>query len=170
MPADDDLPVFADGEAAPWDDLLRATGRSWSETASSGGAAMSRFAEGVRIKRVFASPDFRFGYIEMAPGMVYPSHRHPAPEIYHMVAGRARWTVDDESAVVGPGTSIHMRPMAAHRIEAVSTGPMRALWAQWAPGGDQSYLDRGYELLEGLPPLPDSARLAESTSAFFAPT
>jgi hypothetical protein len=43
---------------------------------------------------------------------------------------------------------------------------MKAIWAQWAPGGDQSYMDRGYELLEDLPPLPDSARFGEDAEFF----
>lgn len=160
-------PVFTDAQAIDWDDLTDTSGRNWSETASSAGVALVRFAEGVRLKRVFFSPDFRFGYIMMAPGMVYPAHRHPAPEIYHLLGGTARWTVDDRIEVVGAGTTIYMRPMASHRVEVVSDEPMRAIWAQWAPDGDASCMDTGYQLLEMLPDLPDRARFADDETFCF---
>jgi hypothetical protein len=103
----------------------------------------------------------------MAPGMVCPMHRHPAPEICHMLARTARWTVDEQTEVVGAGTTIHLRPTAEHRVEVLSDEPMRSIWAERVPDGDPAFMDTGYELLEMLPDLPDSARFASGETFFF---
>lgn len=90
--------------------------------------------------------------------------RIPRRMVYHVLSGTTEWTVDGQTKIVGPGGTVHMKPNAAHRIRVVSEDPLRALWAQWAPGGDQSYMDHGYKLLEELPELPDTARFAEDPS------
>jgi quercetin dioxygenase-like cupin family protein len=159
-------PTYSNSQVVPWDDLSNTKGRNWSEAASDKAEQLKRFAPAVRLKRVFYSEDFRLGYIMLAPGAIYPAHVHPAPEVYHMLSGTAEWNVNGNTKIVGIGETIHMKPHASHRIRVVSEEPMKAIWAQWAPGGDQSYMDRGYELLEDLPPLPDSARFGEDAEFF----
>lgn len=155
------VPTYSDSQTIPWDDLSNSKGRNWSEAASEKAEQLKRFSSAIRLKRVFYSDDFRLGYIMLAPGAVYPTHVHPAPEVYHMLWGTAEWAVDGETKIVGAGETIYMKPNATHRMRVVSKEPMKAIWAQWAPGGDRSYMDHGYRLLENLPELPAEALFSD---------
>ena len=44
----------------------------------------------------FASPNVLVAFSLQAPGILYPLHRHKAPEIYHVISGTAEWQRDGE--------------------------------------------------------------------------
>lgn len=44
----------------------------------------------------FASAHVLVAFTLQAPGIVYPLHRHKAPEIYHVISGTAEWQRDGE--------------------------------------------------------------------------
>jgi len=50
------------------------------------------------------APGARVGVFTMAPGTVYPAHRHPAPEVYVVVGGACRlvWAAGETSPVLRP--------------------------------------------------------------------
>jgi quercetin dioxygenase-like cupin family protein len=98
--------------------------------------------------------DVQFGTFELSPNAVYPAHLHPAPELYLVLEGHARWTIGSETFDAGPGTAIYTPPGTAHRMVNVGNDTVRAVWAWWAPGGDRSVFDGGYRFVEPLPPLP----------------
>src|SRR5262245_17470017 len=54
--------------------------------------------------------DMLMGVLELAPGAIYPAHKHPAPELYYVMSGKARWTVGEETFEAGPGMAIYHPP------------------------------------------------------------
>ena len=44
----------------------------------------------------FANPNVLVAFTLQAPGIVYPLHRHKAPEVYHVISGTAEWQRDGE--------------------------------------------------------------------------
>ena len=44
----------------------------------------------------FANANVLVGFTLQAPGIVYPLHRHKAPEVYHVISGTAEWRRDGE--------------------------------------------------------------------------
>src|SRR5574341_1314102 len=58
---------------------------------------------GGRWQGVIPQQDILMGILELAPSAIYAAHAHPAPEIYYIMSGTARWTVDDETFDAEPG-------------------------------------------------------------------
>ena len=57
---------------------------------------------------------------EMGPGAIYPMHRHPAPEFWYFISGRARWTVDGETFDSEPGSTIYLAPNSTRSLRITS--------------------------------------------------
>jgi hypothetical protein len=55
-------------------------------------------------------------------------HRHTAPELYHVVAGRVVVTIDGEEQEAGPGAVVALPSDAEHAIRAVGPDPARFLF------------------------------------------
>ena len=52
---------------------------------------------------------FCFGFTLLGKNTFYPSHLHPATELYVILSGHAIWTLDGISKVRGPGEFVlHM--------------------------------------------------------------
>ena len=74
------------------------------------------------------SAKVRVGVLLLGAQTAYPAHAHPAEEIYLVLAGSARWSVDGAAArVLGPGASIHHPPGVAHAMHALDA-PLLALY------------------------------------------
>jgi mannose-6-phosphate isomerase-like protein (cupin superfamily) len=70
----------------------------------------------------------------VAPGGSTAPHYHPrTEEIYYILEGTGRMTIDGESRDVGPGDAIAIPPGAVHTIATTSPGPLRLLCC-CAPG------------------------------------
>jgi len=96
--------------------------------------------------------DLRFGLLQIAPRAVYPGHRHAAPEVYYILSGKAQWTVGQETFIAESGTTIFIPANTVHRMTNLGELPVTAVWAWWAPGGDQSVFDPdAYEFTEAIP-------------------
>jgi quercetin dioxygenase-like cupin family protein len=88
-----------------------------------------------------ADGELRMGTMDMPAGLRYPAHHHPAPEIYVVLEGRLRWTVEGcDAREVGPGTVVIHRPSQIHAMETLD-GPAKLLWMWWSPGGDTSVME-----------------------------
>lgn len=92
--------------------------------------------------RGVARADVRMGLQELDPGAAYPTHHHPSPEIYVVVSGGARWSVEDRTIDAEAGTQIYTPPDSRHRIENTGETRLRWLYFWWAPNGDRSVFDR----------------------------
>ena len=121
----------------------------WKTLVGTGG----RFGEGLPDK------DIAFGLGEMGPGAIYPPHRHPSPELYYFVSGSANWNVDGQEFVATPGSTVYIKPHAAHSLEVISDQKAVVVWADWSPNGDMEAMLGGYELLEHVPEQPERARI-----------
>jgi mannose-6-phosphate isomerase-like protein (cupin superfamily) len=64
----------------------------------------------------------------VAPGARTQRHRHlDSEEIYYILAGRGRMSLDDARFEVGPGDSIVIPPGSAHCIECLGEATLRFL-------------------------------------------
>ncbi|MCH8086692.1 MAG: cupin domain-containing protein [Chloroflexi bacterium] len=68
------------------------------------------------------------------PGATYPSHSHPAPEIYYFLKGRAECTWGDETFIAEPGTVVYTPPNLPHSMRNIGDDPVEAVIFWW---GDQ---------------------------------
>jgi quercetin dioxygenase-like cupin family protein len=68
------------------------------------------------------------GVLLLAPGTLYPSHRHPAVEIYCALDGEAEWWREGEGwRRLPPGSLIHHPSGIAHAMRAGAL-PLIALY------------------------------------------
>ena len=82
---------------------------------------------------LFHAPDIRIGLLVLGAGRRYPTHTHPAEEVYHPLTGAGEWRRGDEGwRQVPAGSAIHHPPMIAHETRA---GP-ETLLALYCWAGD----------------------------------
>lgn len=110
---------------------------------------------------VIPQQDILMGVLELAPGAIYSAHAHPAPELYYVMSGIARWTVNDETFDAEPGTAIYHAPDALHRMINTGDEPLRMCWMWWAPDGNREVLNVGSMLLEPVPEQPETAKFSD---------
>ena len=108
--------------------------------------------------RVIPQQDIIMGILELAPGAIYSAHAHPAPELYYVMSGSARWTVNEDTFDAEPGTAIYHAPDALHRMINTGDEPLRVCWMWWAPDGNREVLNIGSRLLEPVPEQPEIAK------------
>jgi mannose-6-phosphate isomerase-like protein (cupin superfamily) len=75
------------------------------------------FAEIVGPEAPFRSDHVCLGLTLIGPQTLYKMHRHPAIELYHVVAGTAAWTLDDVSRDNQPGTYVLHPSQAVHAMQ-----------------------------------------------------
>ncbi len=110
---------------------------------------------------VIPQQDILMGVLELAPGAIYSAHAHPAPELYYVMSGIARWTVNDETFDAEPGIAIYHAPDALHRMINTGDEPLRMCWMWWAPDGNREVLNVGSMLLEPVPEQPETAKFSD---------
>ena len=78
--------------------------------------------------RPWPHASLRVGLMLLAPGTLYPSHSHPASEVYHVVAGRSAWWRERGGwQMRDAGEAIHHAPNVPHATRAQAE-PMLALY------------------------------------------
>jgi mannose-6-phosphate isomerase-like protein (cupin superfamily) len=95
--------------------------------------------------------DIATGILELDPGGYYPLHMHPAPEIYYVISGKAKWTVGRETFLARPGMAIYHSPRTVHRMVNTGKEKLRTFWIWWAPGGKTEVLNVSSRLVEPMP-------------------
>lgn len=145
-------PVAADGIAGPF---LDAGDVVWKVNAFD--VARWKTLVGGEEGGQIDEADVRFGLWELAPRAIYQAHRHDVPEIYYVTAGRAQWTVGEETRDVGPGAVIRTPPGAVHRMVNLGDEAVTALWFWWAPEGRREVFSGNYEFTEPAPEQPPGA-------------
>ena len=86
-----------------------------------------RWAELVGPAAPWRSDTVCLGLLLLAPGLFYPPHRHPAVEVYRLVAGEAQWTVGSVTRRLGPGDTVLHASGAAHAMRT-SADPLLAIY------------------------------------------
>lgn len=70
----------------------------------------------------FTSPSLRLFALYMPAGLYYPSHRHPAEEIYLVLAGRARfWRDGAPDQILSEGEAVFHASNQAHGTETTDS-------------------------------------------------
>lgn len=69
-----------------------------------------------------------FGLTFITRGTFYPVHRHPAVELYAVVAGESEWTLEGETLLRRPGDFILHPSGAPHAMRALET-PLLAIYS-----------------------------------------
>ncbi len=68
---------------------------------------------------LFHAPDIRVGMLVLGPGRHYPTHAHPADEVYHPLTTGGMWRRGTEGwREVPAGAAIHHPSMMAHETRA----------------------------------------------------
>lgn len=109
----------------------------WRQNASYSDAAMGQpgymasyaYAELVGPTGFWPGDDFLLGLLLLGPGLHYPDHCHPAPELYWLLTGPSDWKRGAGGFITRPaGEVIWHRPFVVH---ATRTGaePLLAVWA-----------------------------------------
>lgn len=69
-----------------------------------------------------------FGLTFITSGTFYPLHRHPAVELYAVVAGESEWTLEGETRLRRPGDFILHPSGALHAMRALAA-PLLAIYS-----------------------------------------
>ncbi len=85
------------------------------------------FAEIVGPAAPFHSDAVCLGLTLIAPRTLYPAHRHPAVELYHVLTGTAAWTLNGVARDNPPGAFILHSSQAVHAMETRDE-PLLALY------------------------------------------
>jgi quercetin dioxygenase-like cupin family protein len=86
------------------------------------------FAEIVGPNAPIASDRVCLGLTLLGPRTLYPSHSHPAIEIYYVAAGTAVWTLDGVASERAPGTFVLHPSHAIHSMETAAE-PLLAVYS-----------------------------------------
>jgi hypothetical protein len=86
------------------------------------------FAELIGPGGALIAPDCRIGFTLMAPHTFYPLHRHPAVELYWVIAGTAEWIAPPSKRLVPPGECILHTTDQPHAMRTRAE-PLLALYA-----------------------------------------
>ncbi len=58
-------------------------------------------------------------WLKLKPGCLVPMHSHENEQISHVIKGRLRFFIDDESVEIGPGETLLIPPNVPHAVEVV---------------------------------------------------
>lgn len=100
-PSDD--PVFAEGHASAW-------------------------IVGPGAEAIEQRDDVRLGVSLMAPGIVYPDHRHPPEEVYVALSPGAWRQNDGPWREPGTGGTVYNPADIVHAMRAAPSAPLFAVW------------------------------------------
>lgn len=78
-----------------------------------------RGADGRRYHEFLRVPDLSAGWYVLEAGAPDPQSPHTEPELYHVVAGRARITVGDETREVRAGSVVFVDARVPHRFHDI---------------------------------------------------
>ena len=72
------------------------------------------------------------GLLYLDPGLTYPEHSHPPPELYLTLSGTAAWRYggSTEYRVVSAGNLLYNHPLDLHGVRSSDT-PLLALFLLW---------------------------------------
>jgi quercetin dioxygenase-like cupin family protein len=124
-------PDMAAAIAALEEDLQWRQNPNYSDEAMGQPSYMNNYAyaEIIGPAGVYPGDDFLLGLFLLGPGIYYPNHAHPAPELYWILAGDSEWRVRDEPFDPRePGETIWHEPFVPHAT-CVGGTPLLCVWA-----------------------------------------
>lgn len=77
------------------------------------------------VRNLFITPEMRSRIMRMEPGTISAGHTHDlGHEVFLVLEGQAEFTIDGETAIVGPGQLCFARADQWHEVRCVSDTPM----------------------------------------------
>jgi quercetin dioxygenase-like cupin family protein len=77
------------------------------------------------VRNLFITPEIRARIMRFEPHQLSAGHTHDlGHEMFLVLAGQAEFTIDGESAMLGPGQACVARAGQWHEVRAVGDGPM----------------------------------------------
>ncbi|MDQ2786801.1 MAG: cupin domain-containing protein [Chloroflexota bacterium] len=77
------------------------------------------------VKNLFVTPEMRSRIMRMEPGAVSAGHTHDlGHEVFLVLEGQAEFTIDGESAILGPGQLCFARADQWHEVRCIGDTPM----------------------------------------------
>lgn len=77
------------------------------------------------VRNLFITPEIRARIMRFEPHQISAGHTHDVGhEMFLVLAGQAEFTIDGQSAVLGPGQACVARAGQWHEVRAVGDGPM----------------------------------------------
>ncbi len=92
------------------------------------------------------SEDVRVGHLTLKLGSNYPSHSHPAPEVYIQLKGRVKWVVGDEQCVVDAVTAVNIPPNTAHSMQNIGKDEATFVYFWYTLEGNTAVLEEDAKL------------------------
>jgi quercetin dioxygenase-like cupin family protein len=68
-------------------------------------------------------PSMNVGLYELAAGAGEPRRPHEEDEIYHVISGQARLSVNGEDIAAGPGSALYAAAGIEHRFHSITEDP-----------------------------------------------
>jgi quercetin dioxygenase-like cupin family protein len=77
------------------------------------------------VRNLFITPEMRSRIMRMEPGTISAGHTHDlGHEVFLVLEGQAEFTIDGETAIVGPGQLCFARADQWHEVRCVGDTPM----------------------------------------------
>jgi unsaturated pyranuronate lyase len=76
-------------------------------------------APGIRRRTVTHGETMYQMIAELKAGSVMPPHQHPQEQIIHIISGRMKVNVGNDSRVLGPGDSHYLASNVSHGVETL---------------------------------------------------
>lgn len=111
---------------------------SWIVRRADTEALLDVFGVKVNLMPVAEGSGCSLAWIQAAPGMGAPMHRHKEAECFHVLRGELTAEIDGMSAKLGPGDSVAIQPWASHRF-ANDSGEEVEFLAVGTPGGHAEF-------------------------------
>jgi len=90
------------------------------------------FAELIGPAAPYVSHDICLGFTLIAPNTLYPTHHHPATELYYAISGTACWILEGVAQDHCPGTFV-LHPSRARHAMRTSDETLLALYTWSGP-------------------------------------
>ncbi len=74
----------------------------------------------------YAGQQIQLSLVELPPGSLVDWHAHPQEQMGMVLIGRARFQIDDEERILGPGEMYRIPGGIRHRVEPLET-PCRVI-------------------------------------------
>jgi quercetin dioxygenase-like cupin family protein len=103
------------------------------------------------VKNVFITPEMRARIMRMEPGTISPGHTHDlGHEVFLILDGYAEFTIEGETAILGPGQLCFARADEWHEVRCVGDKPM-TMYLSVTPHLEPTHTQWDYEGGSKLP-------------------
>jgi hypothetical protein len=117
--------------AQVWDELAWRQNPNYSDRAMGQPGYMENYAyaEIIGPSGPFHGEDFLLGLLVLGPGLHYPDHYHPAPELYWTLSGPSQWRTGSGEFRSREALETIWHPPLVRHATKTGSAPLLAIWA-----------------------------------------